>query len=225
MHTYRNTNTGDVHTFPERHPELEALPNWTELTDVEVPESAQRAAAVAAAERAAIEAAQGHRYDRTVADGEGAANEYANRSTSREGGPPAPVRAVGVPPAGTPVPVLSDPGLKIGGLHPNTEGAGGAKAVANLAAEQALNPPVGGVLARAKADQRSGAVQIGDNPEEHDAVRAAIKPETVKPKARTKAKAATEGTDGATPAAGPDDAGRSTEDKGEGKPPADPPDA
>lgn len=214
MHTYRNINTGDVHTFAEPHPELEALDNWVTVADAEVPDSAHRALAVAEAERAAIEQAQGHRYDRTLADGQGAANEYGNRSTSRDGGPPAPVRPVGIAPTGVAVPVLSNPDLKIGGLHDATDGPGGRRAVADLAAAQAASPPRDGVLARAKADQRSGAVQIGDNPQEHDAIRDAIrpagKPATKRARAKGDTKPATE------PATEP-----VTEDGG-GKPAAEP---
>lgn len=177
MFTYKNRNTGDVYTFPERHAELDALANWELIEGAEVPEVSRRAAELADAERRCIEEAQQHRFDGTLAANAGAANRMAARSESREGGSPnvtaAHAATAAAAPAGVQVGVLSNPELKIGGLH---GGPVNRDEVARIAEEQAKNPPQGGVLARAKRDQREGNTQIGDNPEEHRQVLAGLRP-------------------------------------------------
>lgn len=171
-YVYKNKNTGDTYTFDQPAPDLEALPNW-ERQDVEVPQYAVDAAARARAQQESIEEAARNRYDRTLAASSGDVNLSGARNSSLETGVPVPTlantQALGEPDQ---TGLLSGDdargrAVQIGPdqhVHPRTFEELVARQQADIE-----NPPQTGVLGRAHRDHRTGATQIGENPEIHQA--------------------------------------------------------
>jgi hypothetical protein len=168
MYAYKNDNTGQVVCFAEKDPRLESLDNWKSIDASEVPASAAHLADLAAAERASIEAAAAARLDETAAAAVGTVHKAAAKHTS-------------VPGASQPTPTLSTGAGPQESLAAALDKEHPARAVdatsfeenRRAAEAEMANPPTDGVLKRAKADHKSGATQIGDNPEEHAGPKAA----------------------------------------------------
>lgn len=165
MYAYRNKNTGDVVVYGERHPELEALDNWVAADDADITPAARAAYETALSEQRMIEEAQVHRFDRTAAANRGNTNELNAQSGSLGTPPPTPVAAhYAVEGVGDKARILDKANtgaaaVQIGpdpDKHPQTP-----EECAALGAWQTEHPPTTGVLARAKADHKSGATQTG----------------------------------------------------------------
>lgn len=167
---YKNKNTGHVVAFPEPNARLEALDEWEPADPSEVVYSVADAHDRAAAERAAIEAAAAIRLD--SAQGAAAAGIAAAQAvnTGAAGTPAPPLPTLSTGDAGERqqrVPVLAkDDALRATGATSFEENR-------RQAEQEIAHPPTDGVLKRAKADQRRGRTQIGDNPGEHAGPRAA----------------------------------------------------
>jgi hypothetical protein len=168
---YKNRNTGQVVAFPGRNPRLEALEEWERVDTGAVTYAVADAHDRAAAERKSIEAAAAIRLDTAVgAAAAGIAASNAVNTAQGGDGQPAPLPTLST----------SDAGEKQNLVKLLDKGDELRKAATTsfeenkrLADQEILHPPRGGVLARAKADHKSGATQIGDNPEAHAGPRAA----------------------------------------------------
>lgn len=156
MFEYTNNNTGDVRRLPQRSPRLDALPNWrcVELPDDPDGDAAAKAALDrAAGERASIEAAQASRAQASIRHNEEAAQIAAASAQPVPGSQPN-VTASHIAP--------------VDGSNPPGGVLARGKTVTQLSREQleakaaadAREADKSGVLARAKADQRSGALQV-----------------------------------------------------------------
>lgn len=168
---YKNRNTGQVVAFPGPNPRLDALDEWERTDTGAVSYAVADAHDRAAAERESIEAAAAIRLDSAVgAAAKGiAASRAVNTAPGGDGQPQA-----------LPTLSTSDAGEKqnlVKLLDKDDELRQSATTSfeenKRLADREILHPPRGGVLARAKKDQRTGATQIGPNPEEHAGPRAA----------------------------------------------------
>lgn len=169
---YKNKNTDQVVAYPEPDARLEALPEWSRVDESEVTYSVADAHDRAAAERASIEAAAAIRLD-TAAGAAAAGIAVAQAANTAIGGPgqPQPLPTLSTGSAGEtqqPVSLLD----KASGLRDT--GSTAFEENKRLADAEVANPPTDGVLKRAKADQRSGATQIGGRGA-HAADRAAAK--------------------------------------------------
>jgi hypothetical protein len=168
---YKNVNTDQVVLFPKENPRLEALNVWVRVDAGEVPTSVAEAYDRAAAQRRAIEASAAIRHDTTTGRALGGIAESAARNTGPaegEASQPLPTLAVATPD--------SEQSL-VGVLEkadPKRAVDSTSQALARKAEAEAIaNPPRDGVLARAKRDHRTGATQIGPDPEEHVGPKAA----------------------------------------------------
>lgn len=163
---YKNTNTGQVVAYPAENSRLEALAEWERTHEGNVTYAVADAHDRAAAQQASIEAAAAIRLD-TAAGAAAAGIAAATAANTAAGGN-----------AGQPLPTLTTTGAgeastSLVGLLNKDDPARSTAATSSFeenkrrAEEEIAHPPKDGVLARAKRDQKSGAVQIGDNPEEH----------------------------------------------------------
>lgn len=162
---YKNRNTGQVVAFPGPSPRLEALDEWQRTTASEVTYSVADAHDRAAAERESIEAAAAIRLD--GAQGAAARGIAASRSVNV-------APDLGTQPQPLPTLSTSDAGEQqnlVTLLDKDDE----LRKVATTsfeenkrrADEEIAHPPTDGVLARAKRDHKTGATQIGPDPEDH----------------------------------------------------------
>lgn len=165
--TYRNTNTGDVVHLADRDPRLDALHNW-QLVDGEVPARVLQALELAAAERRIIEDAGRARLER--------AKEKADAAVAAATALETPADAGALVPAAAHYTVSVAPPAQI--LVPSIPPRPGKPSTPEELQAQAewdrVNPPRTSVLQRARADQRAGRTQIGENPEQHPVGRAAL---------------------------------------------------
>lgn len=199
MHAYRNKNMPEqVVVRADRDPRLDALDNWELVEDAEVPEASKIVLDRAAAERASIEEAARRRLEDAKGEARGLVNRATDSETTLEGArEPSPTAANAYPEPEPGVAALDKehPRRKVEDTISYEEG--------RRRYEQALaNPPTTGVLARAHADQRSGAVQIGPNPQEHPKGRAELAAANLSGGTDggvlQRGRVATQGTDGGT---------------------------
>jgi hypothetical protein len=168
---YKNKNTGQVVAYPTPDARLEALDEWERAEASEVTFSVADAHDRAAAERASIEAAAAIRLDTAAGAaalgiaGAKAANEAAGGS-----GQPGPLPTLSTGDAGERQQLVS---LLDKGNDARAAATTSFEENKRLADEEILHPPADGVLARAKRDHKTGATQIGENPQEHAGPRAA----------------------------------------------------
>lgn len=170
---YKNKNTDEVVAYAEPQPRLEALGEWERCDTSEVSYTVADAHDRAAAERASIEAAAALRLDSAAGSaiaGVAAASAYNTNAAAGDGTIAGPLPTLSTGTAGEQqqrVPVLAkDDALRDNNATP-------FEVNKQLADQEIASPPSDGVLKRAKRDHKTGATQIGANPEEHATVKAA----------------------------------------------------
>lgn len=168
---YKNVNTGQVVSYTNPNPRLEASQVWKTVDAGQVTLPIADAHDRAAAERESIEAAAAIRLD-SAAGAAAAGLLGATAANTPAGGPgtaPGPLPTLSTGNAGEVqniVPMLDkDDPSRASATTPFEENK-------RLAEQEIASPPREGVLKRAKRDHKTGATQIGDNPEEHPGPRA-----------------------------------------------------
>lgn len=162
---YKNKNTGQVVAYPEANSRLEMLGEWERTGSENVSYAVADAHDRAAAERQSIEAAAAIRLDSAVgAAAYGIAAAEAVNTGPSTGSVPAALPTLSTSSAGETQNLVS---LLDKGDLSRAAATTSFEENKRLADEELLHPPTDGVLARAKRDHKTGATQIGPNPEDH----------------------------------------------------------
>lgn len=151
-HLYRNKNTGDEYMLADRDPSLDARPNFEYVGTAD----GDNAAATANAERDSIAAAAQYRSGKATAPTPAGAAVPTTSHTSTA------AREIVTDADRDEAGVTGASATQIGPhpeLHPRTQ-----EELEAQAAHDVANPPTTGVLARAKADQKSGRTATARKP-------------------------------------------------------------